>query len=62
MHRGRRVTLVAVLLVLAILVSCSKKSGTPTAPQPADPTCSLSTTSLNFGTVTVGMSADRQFT
>lgn len=49
------------LVALVILWSCSKKSSvTPTAPTP-DPACSLSATSITFGTVSIGSSADRSF-
>ena len=48
------------LAAVAILWSCSKKaSSPPTAPGPV---CGLSTTTLSFGSVTVGASADRSFT
>ena len=54
---------ISVLLVLNFLsLSCSKKSTPPTAPPPPDPSCSLSATTLAFGTVTIGSSADRTFT
>lgn len=49
------------LLVLAALLACSKKSQPPTAPPPS-PACSISPTSLTFGSITVGAAADRQVT
>lgn len=53
----------SVLLVIGVVsLNCSKKSTPPTAPAPPNPTCSLSATTLTFGTVTVGSSADRTFT
>src|ERR1041385_739993 len=62
MRRTGRVTLGIALLTIAILANCSKNCDAPTAPQAADPTCALSATSLNFGAVPVGSSAQRQFT
>src|ERR1043166_3607198 len=61
MRRIHRPSVVAVLLVLALLANCSKKSSAPTSPQATGPACSLSATSLAFGDVLVGASADRQF-
>lgn len=61
--RGVRVAAISVLLGLSALsLSCSKKSTPPTAPPPPNPSCSLNTTTLAFGTVTIGSSADRTFT
>lgn len=57
----RRTLLVLIALGLTLAASCSKKAAPPTAP-PASPSCEVSTTSLAFGTVSVGGSADRQFT
>lgn len=52
----------SVLLALALTaLACSKESHTPTTPS-ASPNCSVSPASLSFGQVTVGASADRQFT
>src|ERR1041385_1209635 len=62
MRRTGRVTLGIALLTFVILANCSKKSGGPTAPPVSDPACALSATSLNFGAVPVGSSAQRQFT
>ncbi|MCC6348306.1 MAG: choice-of-anchor D domain-containing protein [Candidatus Eisenbacteria bacterium] len=53
--------IILALAVLGILWSCSKKSSPPpTAPTPT-PVCELSATSLSFGGVNVGSSADRSF-
>jgi hypothetical protein len=43
-------------------LNCSKKSEPPTAPPSPNPACSLSPSTLNFDTVTIGASTDRQFT
>jgi hypothetical protein len=51
-----------VLVVLANLWSCSKKSSPPPVAPTPDPACSLSATTLAFGTVTVGSTADQSFT
>ena len=60
--RGVRALAVAMLLIVSVLsLSCSKKSTPPTAPKPS-PACSVNSTTLTFGTVTVGSSADRTFT
>ncbi|MCC6350245.1 MAG: choice-of-anchor D domain-containing protein [Candidatus Eisenbacteria bacterium] len=60
MRALRILSAVATLLVFGLLTNCSKKSA-PTAP-PASPTCSISETSLAFGIVPLGSSADRSFT
>jgi hypothetical protein len=57
----RRLAAIALPAVCVLALNCSKKSESPTAP-PNPPVCSLSSTSLGFGVVTVGSSADRQFT
>src|ERR1043166_5846289 len=62
MRRIHRFSLVAIVLVLAVLANCSKEASTPAPPQAAGPVCSLNATSLVFGDVLVGASADRQFT
>jgi HYDIN/CFA65/VesB family protein len=52
------------VVVLGLILACSKKTSPPTAPNnPApNPVCSLSPTTLGFGTVAVGSSADLSFT
>jgi hypothetical protein len=62
MRAARVLTSVGILAGSMLIVDCSKQGSSPTAPPPSDPSCSLSATSLNFGTVTVGNSADRQVT
>lgn len=52
----------AVVLVVASSLGCSKNSSAPTAPPDSSPSCSLSTMSLDFGTVAIGGNADRSFT
>lgn len=58
----RRMSAPLTLATLAILLSCSKKSSSPPTAPVLNPGCSLSTTTLSFGTVTVGSNADRSFT
>jgi hypothetical protein len=53
----------AALAVSALFtLNCSKKASTPTAPPNPQPSCSVSATSLDFGSVLVGSNADRSFT
>ena len=61
MRRIHVVAFLATVITLAALSNCSKKAASPTAPAP-NPICSLSPTSLSFGTVTIGSSATLQFT
>lgn len=50
------------LAAIALLWSCSKKAAAPPTAPAAVPACELSTTTLSFGTVSVGATADRSFT
>jgi hypothetical protein len=62
MRPARTLILLAAVLGGALFLSCSKKSSAPTAPQEAPPACAVNPSTLDFGTVAVGSSADRQLT
>jgi hypothetical protein len=57
----RFVLTAALLFTVASILNCSKKAATPVAP-PNPPACSVTPSSLDFGSATVGSSADRSFT
>jgi hypothetical protein len=56
----RRRWLILLAAACLVVLSCSKGSSPPTAPPPTAQ-CSLSTSTLDFGTVDVGRTADRSF-
>lgn len=61
--KGSRILLAATAVLAASLVlNCSKKTTAPIVPPDSPPACSLGSSSLSFGSVTVGSSADRTFT
>ena len=60
-----RRSLVVALVALAVVVSattCSKNASTPTQPPPRSPECSVSPSSINFGTVMTGTHRDTTIT
>jgi hypothetical protein len=60
---GRRNPALVALLCGAVVLACIPSCrGSESAAPPAPPACSLNTTSLNFGTVTVGQPVTRTFT
>ncbi len=60
MKPNPRISSYVLFTLVAAALACAKKSDPPTAPP--SPQCSLSATSMNFGSVAVGSSADRQVT
>ena len=59
---ARRILVLLALFCGAMLPGCSKKSSNPTAPPENLPICGLSTTTLSFGSVEVGLDATLEFT
>lgn len=62
MRAARVLIAVAAITGVLLIVDCSQKGSGPTTPADPAPACGLSPTSLGFGDVVVGISADRQFT
>lgn len=61
MRAARLFTVVAAIVATTLVVNCSKKASSPVSPGD-QPACSVSASTLDFGSVAVGGSADRSFT
>ncbi len=61
MNRRRRLLVLCVVLAgIAVAAACSKKAKTPTAPPENPPACSVSRTSVDFGSLAVGFTSGTQ--